>query len=206
MDSDWPPEPYPRFTPRDPRQRRTALRKLGWKILQTLALVSGIAYAIVTYLQWRDINENFKIDERAWIALTKIMLTHMQAPDPINVSISIVNSGRTPALGISEKCILHAAEGLISIDRYAENPVEKAGGPVSSFTLFPSVRMELPVATGYTDALGIESVNNGKTVLYAFCTIEYSDIFKAIHHTRFCGRYLPDAKAFGACNSYNFAD
>jgi len=41
-----------------------------WKrIIQTGGILSGIAYALVTYLQWRDLGNNFRIDQRALIKI-----------------------------------------------------------------------------------------------------------------------------------------
>jgi hypothetical protein len=44
-------------------------KTLDWwkKVLEIIAIPFAIAYAIVTYCQWRDIRHNFQVDERAWI-------------------------------------------------------------------------------------------------------------------------------------------
>jgi len=40
----------------------------GWKTLfETIALPFAIGYAVVTFLQWRDLRHNFEGDERAWV-------------------------------------------------------------------------------------------------------------------------------------------
>src|SRR5438445_3423263 len=40
----------------------------GWKaVLEVIAIPFALGYAVVTYCQWRDMQRNFLIDERAWV-------------------------------------------------------------------------------------------------------------------------------------------
>jgi hypothetical protein len=88
------------------------LNVFSWKTVERLALLSGIAYAVVTYVQWKDIGNNFKMDERAWIGPAKISLTHLQAPDPISTSVGLTNFGKTPALNVTTSCALPMAADI----------------------------------------------------------------------------------------------
>jgi hypothetical protein len=41
--------------------------KPRWRqTLDVVAILAGIGYAIVTYWSWRDLRQNFKVDQRAW--------------------------------------------------------------------------------------------------------------------------------------------
>src|SRR5579872_5423243 len=40
----------------------------GWeRVLQTTGIIFAIGYAVITFLQWRDLRHNFQVDERAWL-------------------------------------------------------------------------------------------------------------------------------------------
>jgi hypothetical protein len=44
------------------------VRRLKWKsALEVIGIIAGIGYAIITFLQWRDLGRNFKDSQRAWV-------------------------------------------------------------------------------------------------------------------------------------------
>jgi hypothetical protein len=146
-----------------------------------------------------------RTDQRAWVGPIRFVLQDMQAPNPIKATATIVNSGKTPALHVKVRYIIHASDGEIDIADYAKHPTETlvSGTP---FSMFPNTPIELNADTGSTDELGIRSVNNGRKFLYMFGEIEYGDIFGREHQTRFCARYYWTTKQFAACGSYDHAD
>jgi hypothetical protein len=58
------------------------IRMWAWKPwkrgLTVAAGLAAIAYAIVTYCQWRDLQRNFKTEQRAWISYNKIAITTLK--------------------------------------------------------------------------------------------------------------------------------
>jgi hypothetical protein len=193
-------------------ERRYAV-EVPWRT--TRIVFAWACLLVAVFLAWQEEHTNViqlgrnltqAKQSRAWIGPTKMVLQEMRAAEPIRIVISIHNSGNTPALRVAVNYIAHASDIPLDIDQYAEHPIEKSEGRPATFTLFPHATMNLVAATGSTDALGVESVGNGKKLLYVFGTITYFDVFDAKHHTRFCGLYVPTMKNFGVCGSYDYAD
>jgi hypothetical protein len=226
-----PPTPITCSEAPDAKKDRRERIKLWIEVATLLAV--GV-YAYVAVLQWREmvratgaaertVNEarrnriqseksldatiaQFHLDQRAWVGPTDITLNEMHAPNPISAKVSITNSGKTAALRARVTYILHPSDVPLNIEEYAKHPVEGEPKVRPPFTLFPNATMVLLPSTGSTDDLGIRGVNDGRKLLYLFGRIEYHDVFNTVHETRFCVRYHSEAKAFGACESYNYAD
>lgn len=64
--------------------------------LERVGICFGVAYAIVTIIQWRDLRQNFKIDQRAWVSIGFAL------PATITPNASVVveakNVGKSPAV------------------------------------------------------------------------------------------------------------
>lgn len=174
-----------------------------WIAVATVVMaVANIFYA---WFAWRQIT-GANLDQRAWLGPIKMTLEEMSAPNPIVATVSINNSGKTPALATVLKIVLHPSDVPLNISDYAKHPVEQSEtGPVP-ISVFPGVTIESGAATGSTDALGVENIRLGKKLLYLFGEITYRDVFKETHHTRFCAKYEALKKAFSGCGSYDFAD
>lgn len=151
--------------------------------------------------------DSFHLDQRAWVGPTVIVLRDMKAPEPIDAIVTITNSGKTPAFKMRTRYFLHASDTPINVQEYGENPVEKLTGKGSINTLFPNAQMQLVPTTGSTDALGIQSVENGRKLLYLFAWIWYDDAFKRPHETRFCAQWHANGKVFAPCTEdYDYSD
>jgi hypothetical protein len=151
--------------------------------------------------------DQFRLEQRAWVGPTNIVLGEMHAPDPIKASVTILNSGKTPAFEMRVRYILHASDTPLAVQAYAKNPVEKLKGRGAVSTLFPNAQMQLAPTTGTTDALGIQSVENGRKFLYLFAWVWYIDAFDTPHETRICAQWQPKSKFFAPCNEdYDYAN
>lgn len=150
--------------------------------------------------------EQFRLDQRAWIGPNHMAIREMHAPDPIVAEVTISNSGKTPAIKTNVVYVLHSSDKTLNINEYAKHPIEPAPPAKPLLTLFPGTSLLLIPQTGTTDEAGIQSVANGRKYLYLFGRVEYYDVFNVKHETRFCSLYDPRTKAFGPCDSYNFAD
>jgi hypothetical protein len=193
-------------------ERRSNVQ-VPWHIIRWVFVWGGLLVAM--FWAWQE--EHTKVAQlghdlaqakqsRAWIGTKKMVLQEMISQEPVLVVIEIHNSGNTAALRVAVNYIAHASDVPLDIDKYAKHPIEKSEGKPAIFTLFPNATMSLVAATGSTDALGVESISNGKKLLYVFGMITYFDVFDAKHHTRFCGLYDPTMKIFGVCGSYDYAD
>src|ERR1700732_562742 len=117
--------------------------------------------------------DQFRLEQRAWVGATNIILGEMQAPNPITATVTILNSGKTPAFKMRVRYFLHASDTPLAVQEYARNPIEKLAGRGGVSTLFPNSQMQLVPTTGTTDALGIQSVENGRKFLYLFAWVWY---------------------------------
>ena len=157
--------------------------------------------------------ENFRRDQRAWVGPTNFNLVKLTAPDPIEATVDIVNTGKSVATDVRVTSTLHPSDTVLDIAEYVKHPVKTEreishprGLARSVFVIFPNETLTMPGFTGSTDALGIESIKNGRKYLYFFGEITYQDAFKIPHKTRFCGIYMPEASKFSPCSSYSYAD
>lgn len=159
-------------------------------------------------LSLRTTIDNFHLDQRAWLGPKGIdIIFPTKAPDPIGAVMVLVNSGKTVATKVTYNFYLHPSEIPIDPIQYAKNPVEKPTGPGGVFTVFPGGTSELRPFTGSTDQLGIESVKNGRKLIYFFASVKYFDIFGRRHVTRICALYYHTTSNFGGCpGNYDYAN
>ena len=150
---------------------------------------------------------NSHLEQRSWLGIKGDIDVHFsEAPIPISVSIPLTNYGKTPARRILVEQILHASENIVDPINYMKHPTE-TGGEKSWTVIFPNQVIVVQPTTGITDTLGIESVKNGRKLLYLILVINYEDIFDQRHLTRMCAKYDPQFKAFRACQGdYDYAN
>jgi hypothetical protein len=76
-------------------------------ILEIVAIPFAIGYAIITFLQWRDANRNFRIDQRPYVVVKGPgKLVDIKGDTPIFGSVPVINVGRTPAKKITTNIAL----------------------------------------------------------------------------------------------------
>lgn len=161
----------------------------------------------------RSAISNFDLDQRAWVGISDVKLMQLQANQPITVSVTAVNSGRTIAMDVRLISTTHVSDIPVNIANYAQHPLEKNVRPITIgqkqiaiFDWFPNISMTLPSATGPADALVVANIKNGTKYLYAFGEIHYRDVFKRPHTTLYCALWVQEINAFAPCDSYNYAD
>jgi hypothetical protein len=179
-----------------PLPRRKSVR---WKsVLETIGIVAGIGYAIVTYLQWRDIKNNFIIDQRAWLGVTEVKT------DPIGEGMKfapiLVNSGKTLASDVVQR-------GGWKVFPVSTIPdINQQIGQQSEFfhgVIFPNGRRELSNKSSRSLTKGdADGLLNGSSVLYVFAKVNYRDIFRKERVTRFCLMLDPETDKFVPCPFY----
>jgi len=136
--------------------------------------VSEIVYfwasaAVLCFLAWqiREMRLQRILDERAWITRTKIELSKPNG-EPV-VTISLKNTGRTPALNIQTE--IGVATSLDAIPKFQNSPKEQER---ISYMLGPGE--ELPMPGNLKSSVGIE--------FWFFGVVWYDDIFGQHHWTR----------------------
>jgi len=74
---------------------KLALSSVRSKItLRNAGIVAGIVYALVTYLQWKDLRRNFETDERGWVRLS--FAWPMPSTQSNHMEIGLQNVGKSP--------------------------------------------------------------------------------------------------------------
>lgn len=181
-----------------------------WKSrLEIVAVFAAIALAALTYCQWRDAHENFRIDERAWVSPFQpcIEKPHARAvladegcaedPDkgPAIFKVLYKNNGKTYATNVSSWI------GTTPILAELQTPEEGEGGPSALLA---------PGAVANTSTPPIQSIGLTQLAahpIYVYGQIWYRDIFGGRHWTQFCFTHFSDSgKAFGVCPIHNTYD
>ena len=151
-------------------------------------------------------------DQRAWVGMTEVTPEWRDAEGkPLfikegaryHVGVTIVNSGRTPALKVRSRMRLMSFPDNKFVADY-QNVNERVSigvlPPQGKFTLtsLPSYRI--------INASDITSLKNGSVILYLYGEIEYEDIFRIPHRTTYCSFLAPTLDNFLVHSTYNDAN
>lgn len=168
-----------------------------------LGLIAAVASAIFLYMQLRDAQDNFKVDERAWIQLEPIKPPSISVDKDTGVAsvtyeLSLKNIGKTvarharfhvafvPASGlIGESDIVSRQEALANEDY----PVAESGGaPHKQFQSKPNRWLETVIGPGATTPLPFRVSTDNRTTSTQLLLghIDYTDEFDVPHWSRFC--------------------
>jgi hypothetical protein len=185
--------------------QRKWYKSLPWKKwLKTVGVIAGIGYAIVTYCQWRDAGNNFRIDQRAWIGATSIGPIPAVGK-PLTVTIMFRNTGKTPAIKVSPyynyQFVKKGAKFRFDVKRTYGNELVAPNADAPGTISLADGR----IAWSQTDDLRARAGDIG---LYFFGQIWYADIFKREHWLRFCYLVEPigNTYIYISCNEYNDTD
>lgn len=182
----------------------------NWKeVLEGIGIVAAILYALVTYLQWKDLRNNFIADERSWIKLGYTW-PPLRSNQPAMINGELINIGKSPITFLY-------AEGVFDIVR-SENPpsfsMKRTHSTHSEAPLFPSDHSPFPIALfNQTTKAGraftaeeIEGLQKGTHYAVVFGWIVYRDQFRA-HWYRFCSwnsyASSPGTARAGGCVAWN---
>jgi hypothetical protein len=174
---------------------------------EIIALIAGIGYAVVTYLQWRDLRHNFTLDERSWI---EFKLKDEKAPvssfDSAYLPVDMINIGKTPARNV---VIISNGEVLA---RDAAPSFNYSNGLQTTTVLgllFPN--MPLDIHAGNLIPLSEKQrldLASGKAYIVGYAIVTWGDIFGTSHWMHFCARHTFAAGTTNAktCSDYNDTD
>jgi hypothetical protein len=152
-------------------------------------------------------------DQRAWVGMTEVTPEWRDADGkPLfikegshyHVGVTIVNSGRTPALRVRSKMRLWP---FPVNDKFVPD-YGNATTTQSVGVLPPQAKMTITslASLGIIGASEIASLKNGSQILYLYGEIEYEDIFGIQYQTRYCSTLAPTLDSFLVHSTYNHAD
>jgi hypothetical protein len=150
--------------------------------------------------------DNIILDQRARVGASGTIYRNFSAGSQGTFGFVVVNSGRTPALGVQSSTATRAfPRGSKFSPIYAE-PLSKQE---SKGVFHPGVPFEIttksPGTRGFTQA-EIDNFKRGEIVMYLYAEITYQDIFKRSHYTRLCVFMEQDLLTTKGCDTYNDAN
>jgi len=121
----------------------------------------------------------------------------------ICADVHIVNSGRTPAIGIQiHRYATFGADAATVIKGMKVPPYTFASGD-----MLGSVGDKWGTAvTDVVDEATAKDILDGKVSIYVYGVVQYYDIFGDYHETGFCSFRLPNGGPFMACEYGNWFD
>jgi hypothetical protein len=176
------------------------------RIFEIIAVLSGVAYAIITACLWRDAHHNFRVDERAWVSVVTPPNYSLDSNGRIVVVSQVQNVGKTPARIVEGK-----AMGIIR--RQGDDPNFSAEiKPPYTALHFPALFQNVPgpvvfpILHYFADQpipASQAEVADGKSNIFVYGQLTFDDIFGNHHWTHFCVSYPIPIKE---CVRYNDTD
>lgn len=165
-----------------------------WKfIFEVISVFALVAYAIVTFYQWRDLRHNFMIDNRAWVMPFEYKRTTDFTKNVVGANLFYKNTGKTPALDLQVFVGWATGDTLIpKRDIPSDNSPKFALAPDGVGNSAPNI----PTAV-------VKGVMNGNPGGFIFGTIWYKDVFGYAHWNQYCVGIGPHFDYFTACTVHN---
>jgi hypothetical protein len=180
----------PNLRPR-PKKSKNANEKWyetlnGWKIrLEIVTFIFAIGYAVITFMQWRDANKNFRAGQRAWLMMEKVSIPHpFNSSETTPIEFVVKNFGQSPALHFkSHTDMSFSGRGCESVG------IQRT--PYNTESSVPPGGEEpwanLAVARLPQDCVG--ALEHGDASFTLTSSLVYEDIFGDMHHTNVRFRY-----------------
>lgn len=157
-------------------QTEMALWALGMLIVSAVALLAtivGVVYVRSTLLETRRFGE---VEARAYVNLKSVVLTPLGGGQPIIATVTIHNSGNTPARKV--KAWAHA---ILSNESRPQLWIDYGIiAPDGEIEIERVIKKVLPV----------DRIQSRLTNLYIYGRVEYEDMFEAKHRTDFRRMYV----------------
>lgn len=147
--------------------------------------------------------EAMRLQQRAWVFVTEIRASELQAGKPLDITLGFKNTGRTPARNVQ---IATQVDSLPK-GRELEPRLEKAysrGIIPPEGTVFANVGNGNGHSQGLTQE-DLQAIKSGDLVVWAYGTLTYDDVFEVRQATMFCYRLQPDGHTFAVAEVYNDA-
>ena len=194
--------------------------QVGMLCVTVIVTIVTTAYVAVTYRQLQVMrvqsaasDESMRLDERAWIGITRVGISEFKAGLPPTIVVEVVNHGKTPAKNLKVKFYVADIAVGKPIPMY-DFSAHRATGRNGSNLIFPNVTAKMLGTfmdeTGKPISLtaeGIKSFYEGRGVIYTVGRIDYQDVFNRPHWATFCFVSVPTTpEDFTVCESGNDSD
>ncbi len=161
-----------------------------------------IVYAIITGVQWLDLRQNFRVDERAWLQFNAApdkpgdyrVSWQLSVGQPVTYPLQVVNVGKTAARNVDMKIFIE----IVDADKEPQLSRVNAThgfpfGHITTGIVFPSQDFRQVVvrpANGGAPEMATDqemaAIKDGKSYLAVYGIISYEDVFHIQRWTRFC--------------------
>jgi hypothetical protein len=147
-----------------------------------------------------DAREATRVDQRAWLGVSETVAVPLTVGEQLRVSVKFVNSGKTPALHLSEA----AAWLLLPASQQPDLPNALLGHvSATNGVVAPGSPRTDSVAVGSVTQDDINALNSGAYVFYIVGQMNYEDVFGEKHQTNYCLRRDPASTGLVDCNTFN---
>lgn len=132
-----------------------------------------------------------KADVRAYVTVSSIKIDPLKAKN--RLTISITNSGRTPALNVRFSMKTKTQERQCDPPDLDHDAMAKGTAVIAAGQTYPAI-------SHFTIGPGLgEKILRGEKWIVTQCEISYKDIFGFSHETKILGFYNSEAKAYQWC-------
>jgi hypothetical protein len=143
--------------------------------------------------QIAETQERFaKIETRAYIVFKEVAKFEFTVGKLMTMDLNFINAGRTPANNMRSYALLKIGTGIYQHEIDAiENGISKTPylGTLGAGTIFTTAGPDFRTMSKADSA----DVSSGKSFIYFFGMIRYTDIFGEDHSTRFSFEFIPPA-------------
>ncbi len=179
----------------------------NWRrILEVTAWLAAIGYALVTYFQWRDIRNNFIVDQRAWVSARQFLLTsELDETSAFRARVFIQNTGKTPAIDFMVQNAMALSDHVPPCFQWKQTSTAPNRGilPPNLTDYLIQANLRTPPSQDV-----VKRYREHKMDLYFYGMARYKDVFGKDHWTQFCGFHTfgDQLTDFGLCGSCNEMD
>jgi hypothetical protein len=169
--------PVDRPSPQNSKEAKASDNKSfpWWRIVEGIGIAAAVVVAVINACQWSDANKNFRIDERAWIGLSKVLLNIPYSAEHIGITPLLINTGKTPGYceGVNVTITSTGSPNQVILSKSLPCSVMSPGGifpleisepdrsvPTDEFDRLTSRRIshEFRVTIRYRDAFGTDGL------------------------------------------------
>lgn len=171
-----------------PWWKKALLKIREWLTLKNIGILAVIVYAIVTYLQWKDLRHNFEVDQRSWLKIGYSWPNPTSAA-PATAILTFQNVGKSVVTTVYGESSFDVVESgsppLFSLERRHNTTNQAAMFPTdANITRVDLWDQTTKTARGFTD-MEIQNLLAGKSYVAVYGIVFYIDQF-GFHWYRFC--------------------
>lgn len=193
---------------------KVRIRKIDFWI-ETVAVIGGLFYAVITWRMWRDSHNNFQADERAWLNVTTRVMDvgTIKVDIPINGRAILSVTGKTPAKQIFSEFQIELLENSEAPSlSYDKSSIRHLIGYLPPAPISDAISINVfrgdKVPTETLSEKQAKALLEGRAYLSIFGHGQYRDSFGNEHWFHFCGynAYVQTPKGQNALSCVEYTD